>query len=191
MILLTWTQFKALIDSKFIVDYAERNNGEVYFIYGFHFDESFLCQIPQTDPDFDSDQTDYETNYQVNAGVYVPPKVRLTDGTTTVNVTPNGDLEVSDGLSNGGVNGNLNLTTHDVAYEAKVGGSRLTNRKSLTVQAKDFDIYWGYSSSVTTSNGTLLNSGDMIIFDCDPATSFQVWLVASVSNKNARITESP
>jgi hypothetical protein len=116
---------------------------------------------------------------------------KLTDGTNTVLVTPLGDLEVSDGLSNGGVNGNLVLTTANTAYEAKVGASRLTNRKSLTIQAVDFDVYWGYSSGVTVANGTLLNKGQFIVFACDPNSTFQVWLVCANSSKNVRIAESP
>ena len=115
--------------------------------------------------------------------------VQITDGTTAVDVTATGDLEVSDGLTNGGVYGNLILTTGGTAYEAKVGANRLTNRKSLTITALD-DMYWGYDNGVTTSNGTPLFKNQQITFACDPKTTFQVWLVASASNKNARITES-
>ena len=111
--------------------------------------------------------------------------------TNTVNATPNGDLNVNDGLKAGGVYGNLNLVTTATTYEAKVGASRLVNRKSLIITAMDGDIYWGYSNAVSSSNGTPLVKGQTIIFDIDAnASSFQVWLVATLNNKNARIAES-
>ena len=110
--------------------------------------------------------------------------------TQQASVSVNGDLGVADGLSNGGVFGNLALTTANTAYEAKVGGSRLANRKSLTIVALD-SMYWGYSSSVTISNGTPLYKDQTLIFNVDPNSTFQVWLVASAASKNARITESP
>ena len=112
------------------------------------------------------------------------------DATKKNSVTTNGDINVVDGLRNGGVYGNLNLVTGGTAYEAKVGGSALSNRKLLTITALD-DIYWGYSNTVTTSTGTPLYKNQQIIFAIDAASTFSIWLVASTNNKNARITESP
>lgn len=114
---------------------------------------------------------------------------RIADGTDSVKVTTNQDLSVSDGLRNGGVYGSLTLTTAGTTYEAKVGGSRLSNRKNLTITAMD-DMYWGYSNAVTTSTGTPLYKNQVITFSIDPDSSFQVWLVASANTKTARITES-
>ncbi len=123
-----------------------------------------------------------------------PENNNISDGadpTRKASVSVGGDVGVADGLSSGGVNGNLLLTTGNTAYEAKVGVSRLSNRKSLTITALD-DMYWGYSNSVTTSNGTPLYKNQQIVFAIDPNdSSFQVWLVASANTKNARITESP
>jgi len=115
--------------------------------------------------------------------------IKITDGTDTALVTTNSDLKVSDGLRNGGVYGALTLTTGNTAYEAKVGGSRLSNRKSLTITALD-DMYWGYNNGVTTSNGTPLYKNQSISFAVDPDSTFQVWVVASANSKTARITES-
>jgi hypothetical protein len=114
---------------------------------------------------------------------------KITDGTTAAEVTANGELEVNDGLRGGGVYGALTLTTGGTTYEAKVGGSVLTNRKSLTITAMD-DMYWGYDSSVTTSTGTPLYKNQQIVFAIDPDGSFHIWLVASGNSKTARITES-
>jgi len=113
-----------------------------------------------------------------------------TDPTRKASVSINNDVGTQDGLSDGGVHGNLNLVTADVAYEAKVGGSRLSNRKSLTITALD-DMFWGYTNTVTTASGTPLKKNQQIVFSIDPDSTFQVWLVSSTANRNARITESP
>ena len=117
---------------------------------------------------------------------------KITDGTNTAAVSTNHDVGVSDGLHGSGVYGNLALTTANTAYEVKVGGSRLTGRKSLTIMPIDADMYWGYSSSVTTSNGTPIfrNQFQEFSLDANDAT-VQVWLVCATASKNARITESP
>lgn len=114
---------------------------------------------------------------------------RITDGNDIAKITSNQDLSVSDGLRGGGVYGVLNLATSGTRYEAKVGASRLPNRKSLIIFAED-DIYWGYNNSVTTANGILLKKNQQISFDVDPDSTFQVWLVAGSNSKTARIAES-
>jgi len=115
---------------------------------------------------------------------------KITDGTDTAKVTTNQDLSVSDGLRNGGVYGTLTLTTGGTAYEAKVGGSRLAQRKSLIVIPQD-NMFWGYNSSVTTSTGIPISKDQPISWDIDPDSTFQIWLVASASSKTAKIAESP
>lgn len=105
-------------------------------------------------------------------------------------VSSNQDLSVSDGLKNGGVHGTLTLTTANTAYEAKVGRSRLPGRKSLVITAQD-NMFWGYDNTVTTSNGMPLLKNQAVIFDVDPDSTFQVWLVASANTKTAKIAESP
>jgi len=126
--------------------------------------------------------TDSPENNNISDGV---------DPTIKASVSSNGDIGIADGLSNGGVNGNLVLTTANTAYEAKVGGSRLASRKMLTIIALD-DMYWGLSNGVTTANGMILYKNQSITFAIDPTNSaFQVWLVAAGSSKNARIAEAP
>jgi len=102
-----------------------------------------------------------------------------------------GSLTTDDGLSSGGVNGSLSLVIANTQYEAKVGVSRLSNRKSLVITALD-DMYWGFSNTVTTATGTPLFKNQQIVFAINPdSNTFQVWLVASGASKSARITESP
>lgn len=115
--------------------------------------------------------------------------VKITDGSDQAVVTATGDLTVSDGLSNGGVFGNLLMATANTAYEAKVGVSRLTNRKSLMITALD-NMFWGYANTVTTANGMPLYKNQSVIFNIDADSSFQVWLVSATSSANARIAES-
>lgn len=110
--------------------------------------------------------------------------------TNAVGATANGDLTVSDGLKSGGVFGSVTLTTLGTAYEARVGISRLSNRKLLTITAMN-DIFWGYSNSVTINNGTPLFKNQQLIFDIDPNSDFQVWVVSATNGASIRITESP
>lgn len=107
----------------------------------------------------------------------------------TLNTTLNTLIKPT-GLGSVGVNGNLNLVAANTAYEAKVAAARLGSRKSLTVQAFDSDLYWGYNSDVDVASGTLLYKGQFIEFDCAPGSTFQVWLVSVAANKNVRIGES-
>jgi hypothetical protein len=120
--------------------------------------------------------------------------VTLVDGTDPTKkntVSVNGDAGTTDGLSGGGDNGAIILTTANTAYEAKVGASRLPYRKSLTI-VPEAKVFWGYSSSVTVANGTPLIKGQPLIFAIKPDSStFQVWLVASTNSVSVRITESP
>lgn len=107
-------------------------------------------------------------------------------------VTSIGQATVSDGLSGGSaVYGNLSVPTANTAVEIKVGGSALTNRKSVTFFALDADFYWGYSNSVTTSNGTQLFKGQLITWSLNPAatTGLTIFVVCTSSSKNGRITE--
>lgn len=136
--------------------------------------------------------------FRLRASAYTSGTATVTiEGTKDVTLNlgdkaSTGDINVSDGLKNGGVHGNLAMATGGTAYEAKVGGSRLANRKLLTIVALD-DMYWGYDNTVTTSSGTPLYKNQFISFAINPdsGNTFQIWVVASGNNKNARITESP
>jgi len=71
--------------------------------------------------------------------------------TNPAKVSANQDLGVSDVMDSSGVYGTLTVGTS--AVQAKVGGSNLANRKLLTVDnTSNAVIYWGYDSSVTTTN---------------------------------------
>lgn len=108
-----------------------------------------------------------------------------------VGATPNSDMQVSDGLRNGGVYGALSIPTSGTAVEAKVGASRLTNRKFLHIYANNNGLFWGLDSSVTSSTGVPLVNGQILTFSIDPASTFQVWLVGSSNNKSVQVVECP
>jgi hypothetical protein len=82
-----------------------------------------------------------------------------------------------------------NLTVGTSAVEVKVGGSRLTNRKCVTlVNNSSKTIYWGFSNSVTVSNGTPIEKGQMFVWSV--GDSIQVWVISNTASLDTRITES-
>lgn len=111
--------------------------------------------------------------------------------TNAVGATVNGDLKVSDGVKQGGVYGNLNLPTANVPVEAKVGVSRLTNRKLLVITTLNSNIWWGTDSAVSVASGQPLANGQTLITSIDPNSSFELWLVGNANTKAVRITEIP
>ena len=66
----------------------------------------------------------------------------------------------SDRLDGPGVEGVISVGT--TAVEVKVGGSPLDDRKVVTIQPEGNSVYWGYTSSVTTSTGTRVFKDQML-----------------------------
>ncbi len=104
--------------------------------------------------------------------------------TTPIRSYPDGELAVADILNTGGVQSAMTVGTS--AIEAKVGASRLTNRKLLTICPTDGDIYWGYTNAITTTTGTPIFKNQMVAISVGDTAA--VYLVAS-ANRNVRITE--
>ena len=104
-----------------------------------------------------------------------------------VNAQYGDDLERSvDVINGGGVQGAITVGTSAVV--ARVGGSNLTNRISLTVfNNSTATIYWGYTNAVTTSTGTAIAKGQMFFFSVGSATD--IYLIGGVAGLNVRITE--
>lgn len=103
----------------------------------------------------------------------------------------NGEQKVIDGMRNGGAYGALSIPTANTPVEAKVGGSRLSNRKTLIIVIESNGVFWGLDSSVTTSTGLPTANNQILTFAIDPDSTFQVWLVGSANSKNAHIAEMP
>jgi len=73
------------------------------------------------------------------------------------------------------------------ATELKVGASALEERKIVQFQPTDGIIYYGYDSSVTTSNGIKVFSGQLIIIEA--SDSLPIYLIAHTGTVNVRIAE--
>lgn len=110
---------------------------------------------------------------------------------TNVEMTANKEVKVLDGLRGGGVYGAVSSTTANVAIEARVGASRLTNRKLLVITVLSSGVYYGFDSSVTVSNGTPVANNQVLTFSIDADSSFQIWLVSASTSRAYRILESP
>lgn len=98
-------------------------------------------------------------------------------------------IAVNSGIKSGGTFGNVSVPTANTAVEVKVGGSRLSSRRLVTC-IPDHDMFWGYSSSVTTANGTALYKNQLASWDVFDDTT-QIWVVCGSSSKNIRVTEAP
>lgn len=110
---------------------------------------------------------------------------KITDGTNTVSVSPNSEQKVYDTCNNGGVN--ADIVVGITAVEGKVGVSRLANRKYVVVEPLDSDIYFGFSSSVTTSNGIPIFKNQILMFPIGDST--QIWFISGTAGKRIRFGE--
>lgn len=100
---------------------------------------------------------------------------------------PDGSLNVVDFLDAGtGVEGFITVGTS--AIEAKVGGSPLAGRRSLTVyNGGTALLYWGYTPGVTIASGTPIFKKQQAVWTVGPNQS--VYLISSVAGNNIRVTE--
>lgn len=81
-----------------------------------------------------------------------------------------------------------NITVGTSAVEAKVGASALAKRKLLTVfNNGNQPIYWGYNSSVTSSNGTPIFNSQFVEFEFTEDVS--VWLISDTAGHDVRVGE--
>jgi len=83
------------------------------------------------------------------------------------------------------VYGALNVTT--TAQEVKVGTSPIVERKVVTIQPLDGDLYFGYDSSVTTSNGTKIFQGQ--VYALEASDLLTIFVIAEAGTIDVRITE--
>ena len=65
--------------------------------------------------------------------------------TNAVGATTLGDLQAADVPNQTGLSTTLNLTT--TAIEGKVGGTTMTNRKYIEMQALSTNVKWGYTTT--------------------------------------------
>lgn len=110
---------------------------------------------------------------------------------TNLEMSLNKDLKTVDGLRGGGVQGAVSSTTANVAIEAKVGASRLVNRKLLVITIQSTGVFYGFDNTVTVASGTPVANNQVLTFTIDPDSTFQIWLVSASTNRAYRILESP
>lgn len=89
-------------------------------------------------------------------------------------------------LNNGGVEGFITVSTTAIAV--RVGASNLIRRKVLTAMNNGTaTIYWGYTSSVTSSTGTLFMRNQYGEWDAGPNTT--IFMISASGSHNVRVTE--
>jgi hypothetical protein len=93
------------------------------------------------------------------------------------------------GIKAPGIQGNVSIPTANTPVEVKVGAGRLTNRRMVTVQPLQANTYWGYTSGVTSSNGTKMFKDQVYRFLVQSDT-VTIFLVCTTSSANMRVTEA-
>jgi hypothetical protein len=80
-----------------------------------------------------------------------------------------------------------NLSVSTTAVEVKASTSVLSERKIVTIQPLDGEVYFGYDSSVTSSNGTKIFKGQ--VYPLEAGELLNVFIVADSGTVDVRITE--
>lgn len=80
--------------------------------------------------------------------------------------------------------GALSVTSSPV--EVKVGGSPLEDRKAISIQPLDGNIFYGFDGSVTVSTGTKLFQGEKFFLEAGDSLSV---FVVSADTVDTRIAE--
>lgn len=113
--------------------------------------------------------------------------IRIEGGSDNTNIGNTLDqLHVTDRANDNGIYGAISVGT--TATAAKVGGSNLANRKTLTVfNNGSQSVYWGYSNAVTISNGTPIFKNQTVTFDHGP--NITIWLIAPSGTQDVRVGE--
>lgn len=133
-----------------------------------------------------------------SSGVEQTPVQSTSNGALHSNLRNNAGTEVGTvltpitvhkGIRTGGVHANVSVPTANTPVEVKVGGSRLSNRRTVTI-VPDADMFWGYSNTVTTSSGTPIYKNQFMSFDVADDT-VQIWIICGSASKNMRVTEAP
>lgn len=106
--------------------------------------------------------------------------------TTPIKSSVNGDLGVVDTMTTGGVHGTVSVSTTAIAI--RVGGSNLTERKNMMFYNDGNNtIYWGYSNTVTTTNGMPLMKGQSCSGDWGAGVT--IFAIAASGTHTVRVNE--
>lgn len=108
--------------------------------------------------------------------------VQDSDGNTAVRVVPTG---VPTLITSAGAYGAKTVSTSAVLMN--VSGTNFTGRQTLTIQPDDGEVYWGFDSSVTTSNGTKIARGTLAVFSIQD--DVDIYCISSTT-VDTRVTEN-
>lgn len=103
---------------------------------------------------------------------------------TPIGSSSNGDAFVRDSINTSSLNAAISVTTS--AIEAKVGTSRLTSRKLLSITPTNGTVYWGSTSAVTIASGTPIFKNQCVTMAF--TDNVAVWLIG-VAATDVRIVE--
>lgn len=93
----------------------------------------------------------------------------------------------ADVLNTSAAYGALTVSTSPV--EARVGSSRLANRKSLIIfNNSTVTLYWGFDTGVNANNGMPLLANSYVTISV--GQDIPVYLIASSGSRNVRIVEA-
>lgn len=110
--------------------------------------------------------------------------MRITNATNNAGVTATGDLQVADIVNTAGQARAQSITTS--AAEALGAATILANRKFISVTPTNGTVYWGFTSGVTTANGTPIFKNQTMVFAF--GVNVHVFLIAS-GTVDCRIAE--
>lgn len=83
---------------------------------------------------------------------------------------------------------NTSLSVTDAAsVEVKVGAEAQPERKIVIIQPQNGRVYWGYSNSVSSSNGFLISKKQTIVIEA--TTMLPVYIIAESGTVDVRIAE--
>ncbi len=115
------------------------------------------------------------------------PFIKGADGTIIGNDSDRLKVSSKSLIKSGGVYSDLTVGTS--AVEVKVGGSRLSGRRVVTILPIGSTVYWGWNCSVTTATGTPIYKKQLIVFEVDDTGP--ICLIAASGSNSVRITEAP
>lgn len=130
--------------------------------------------------------TGAESNYlQIDSSGRITNK--LNDGSGNSITSLNSQLSTNDILNGSGVEGTKSIA--NTATLVNISGTNLANRKEITMQNNSaVIIYWGLTSSVTTTTGTRLYPGKTLIRCLGPSTN--LYAIVATGTASTNLTES-
>jgi hypothetical protein len=103
-------------------------------------------------------------------------------------VTSAQELGSVDVMNGPGVHGTLTIGTSPV--EIKVGASVHPGRKLVSLaNTTSQTLYWGFTNSVTTANGTPIYKNQTARWGINDLPSAKIWVIAATTGNIARVTE--